>query len=52
MDHYQKQADIMNSIKWCGKPIFNVSAEYIMMQDELMGFPSRKKLKDMIGKTT
>lgn len=52
MDHYQKEADFLNSIKCYGEPIFKVSAEYMMMQDELRGFPSRKKLEDMIGKTT
>jgi len=52
MDHYQKEADFLNSITWFGEPIFKVSAEYMMMQDEFRCFPSRKKLKDMIGKTT
>ena len=52
LDTYEKQADFLNSFTAFGKPIMKVSPEYLAMEDELSGFQSRKKLEDMIGKTT
>jgi len=49
---YEKQAEFLNSITVFGKPIMKVSPEYLAMEDEKSGFQSRKKIQDMIGKTT
>ena len=36
-NYYQKQADLLNSITVFGKPIMNVSAEYLAVRAELLG---------------
>jgi len=45
------QAEFLNSITVYGKPIMRVTPEYLAMEDELSGYQSRRKIKDMIGKT-
>ena len=52
LDTYEKQAEFLNSITVFGKPVMRVTPEYLAMEDELSGYQSRKKLEDMIGKTT
>ena len=52
LDTYEKQAEFLNSITVFGKPVMRVTPEYLAMEDEKSGFQSRKKLEDMIGKTT
>jgi len=52
LNTYEKQAEFLNSITVFGKPIMKVSSEYLAMDDEISGFPSKKKIQDMIGKTT
>jgi len=52
LDTYEKQAEFLNSITVFGKPIMKVLPEYLAMEDEKSGFQSRKKIQDMIGKTT
>ena len=39
MDHYQKEADFLNSIKWHGEPIFKVSAESKVSPNDECVFP-------------
>jgi hypothetical protein len=52
LDTYEKQADFLNNINAFGKPVMRVTPEYLAIEDELSGYQSRKKLEDMIGKTT
>jgi len=52
LNTYEKQAEFLNSITVFGKPIMKVTPEYLAMEDEKSGFQSRKKIQDMIGKTT
>ena len=52
LDSYEKQAEFLNSINVFGKPVMRVTPEYLAMEDEKNGFQSKKKLEDMIGKTT
>ena len=52
LDTYEKQAEFLNNITVFGKPIMRVTPEYLAMEDEKSGYQSRKKLEDMIGKTT
>lgn len=52
LDTYEKQAEFLNSITVFGKPVMRVTPEYLAMEDELSGYQLRKKLEDMIGKTT
>ena len=48
-DHYKEQADLLNAIMINGRPMFKVSPEYMLMNDERNGGLGFRNLEDMIG---